>query len=403
MKNQSRRKFIKKAVKIAGLTTVASTTSLANSYAHKTIMGDGLPKLPSYVSWKNKDALHVHSWGTIETHRKSLGDSVITPNELVYVRNNMPSMKVNEVGNIDKWQLKLEGVRSPRIFELSDLKKFKRSKLVTVLQCSGNGRGFYPHRPRGTQWETGAAACIEWTGVFVKDLINYCGGLSIKAKFMTSTGGEKVPIGMPRENMTVERSQPISVIKNSMIAWEMNGVPLPLAHGGPLRTIIPGYAGINNVKHVKKISFTEKESSFKMMRTSYRVSPHGKKGPQYPSCWEMPVKSWITSHSNDENTVKAGTIKIMGLALGGMHVVKSVKVSINGGDNWVKAKFVGKNYGKFSWRKFEIELNLSPGKYNLASKARNSRFQSQPMDRLENERGYLNNSWVDHSINITVV
>ena len=147
---------------------------------------------------------------------------------------------------------------------------------------------------------------------------------------MTSAGVDHQPTGLDPKKAMIERSVPKKVFKDAMLAWEMNGVPLPNAHGGPLRMVTPGYFGINNVKHLGKVAFTTKESSVKYMKSSYRISPIGKKGSQYPSCWEMPVKSWITRPTDETGTVKAGKVQIVGVAMGGTKKVRSVKVSVDG-------------------------------------------------------------------------
>ena len=138
------------------------------------------------------------------------------------------------------------------------------------------------------------------------------------------------------------------------------------------------------------------------MKSSYRISPIGKKGSQYPSCWEMPVKSWITRPTDETGSVKAGNVQIVGVAMGGTKKVRSVKVSIDGGQSWKKAKFVGPDLGKYAWRQFVLEANLTPGNYNLASKASGG-GKTQPELRMENRRGYAHNGWKDHSVNIKVV
>ena len=209
-------------------------------------------------------------------------------------------------------------------------------------------------------------------------------------------------IDLDPKKAKVERSVPKKVYKDAMLAWEMNGVPLPNAHGGPLRMVTPGYFGINNVKHLGQVAFTKTESTVKYMKSSYRISPIGKKGSQYPSCWEMTVKSWITRPTDETGTAKAGNVQIVGVAMGGTKKVRSVKVSINGGQNWKKAKFVGPDLGKYAWRQFVFEANLAPGSYNLASKA-SAGGKTQPELRYENRRGYAHNGWKDHSVNIKVV
>ena len=395
----SKRNFLTSSVALAG---VAAATSVLPISIAKANHDDSDPKsLPDFIKWKNRDALIVHSKKGIEAHRSAIGESIVTPIRNIYIRNNMPTMTDEQIGDRNKWQLSVEGVNQPKTFTLAQLKKLGQTTIATVLQCSGNGRGFYEHKPKGSQWKTGAAACILWTGVPVATIVSECGGITKGAKYMTCTGVD-APKDLDPKKATVERSVPLKVYKKAILAWEMNGVPLPNAHGGPLRTIPPGYFGINNVKHLGKLAFTETESDVKYMKTSYRISPIGKKGPEYPTCWEMPVKSWIVRPTDETGVVKSGKVQIAGVAMGGTKKVRNIKVSVDGGQTWKKAKFVGPYLGKYAWRQFVFESNLGPGTYNIASKA-STGVNTQPELRYENRRGYAHNGWKDHSVNVEVV
>ena len=396
----SKRNFLTGSATLAG---VAAATSMLPISIAKANHEDSDPKgLPDFIKWKNRDALIVHSKKGIETHRSAIGESLITPNRNVYIRNNMPTMSDEQIGNRNNWKVSIKGVKNPRTFSLAQLKKLGHTTIATILQCSGNGRGFFEHKVRGSQWKTGAAACVFWTGVPMKEVVDACGGVDKDAVFMTSAGIDHEPTGLDPKKAKVERSVPKKVYKDAMLAWEMNGVPLPNAHGAPLRMVTPGYFGINNVKHLGQVAFTKTESTVKYMKSSYRISPIGKKGSQYPSCWEMSVKSWITRPTDETGTVKAGNVQIVGVAMGGTKKVRSVKVSIDGGQSWKKAKFVGPDLGKYAWRQFVFEANLGPGSYNLASKA-TAGSNTQPDIRYENRRGYAHNGWKDHSVNVEVV
>ena len=396
----SKRNFLTGSVALAG---VAAATSVLPISIAKANHEDSDPKgLPDFIKWKNRDALIVHSKKGIETHRSAIGESLITPNRNIYIRNNMPTMSDTQIGDRNNWKVSIKGVKNPKTFSLAQLKKLGHTTMATILQCSGNGRGFFAHEVRGSQWKTGAAACVVWTGVPMKVVVDACGGVDSDAVFMTSAGVDHEPTGLDPKKAKVERSVPKKVYKDAMLAWEMNGVPLPNAHGGPLRMVTPGYFGINNVKHLGQVAFTKTESTVKYMKSSYRISPIGKKGSQYPSCWEMPVKSWITRPTDETGTVKAGNVQIVGVAMGGTKKVRSVKVSIDGGQSWKKAKFVGPDLGKYAWRQFVLEANLAPGSYNLASKASGG-GKTQPELRYENRRGYAHNGWKDHSVNIKAV
>jgi len=396
----SKRNFLTGSVTLAG---VAAATSILPGSIAKANHEDSDPKgLPDFIKWKNRDALIVHSKKGIETHRSAIGESLITPNRNIYIRNNMPTMSDTQIGDRNNWKVSIKGVKNPKTFSLAQLKKLGHTTMATILQCSGNGRGFFAHEVKGSQWKTGAAACVVWTGVPMKVVVDACGGVDSDAVFMTSAGIDHEPTGLDPKKAKVERSVPKKVYKDAMLAWEMNGVPLPNAHGGPLRMVTPGYFGINNVKHLGQVAFTKTESTVKYMKSSYRISPIGKKGSQYPSCWEMPVKSWITRPTDETGTVKAGNVQIVGVAMGGTKKVRSVKVSIDGGQSWKKAKFVGPDLGKYAWRQFVFEANLAPGSYNLASKA-SAGGKTQPELRYENRRGYAHNGWKDHSVNIKAV
>jgi sulfite oxidase len=396
----SKRNFLTGSVTLAG---VAAATSVLPISIAKANHEDSDPKgLPDFIKWKNRDAFIVHSKKGIETHRSAIGESLITPNRNIYIRNNMPTMSDTQIGDRNNWKVSIKGVKNPKTFSLAQLKKLGHTTMATILQCSGNGRGFFAHEVRGSQWKTGAAACVVWTGVPMKVVVDACGGVDSDAVFMTSAGIDHEPTGLDPKKAKVERSVPKKVYKDAMLAWEMNGVPLPNAHGGPLRMVTPGYFGINNVKHLGQVAFTKTESTVKYMKSSYRISPIGKKGSQYPSCWEMSVKSWITRPTDETGTAKAGNVQIVGVAMGGTKKVGSVKVSIDGGQSWKKAKFVGPDLGKYAWRQFVFEANLAPGSYNLASKA-SAGGKTQPELRYENRRGYAHNGWKDHSVNIKVV
>ena len=109
----------------------------------------------------------------------------------------------------------------------------------------------------------------------MRALVEELGGVSGGMLFMTGTGGEKIPVGLDPKSVMVERSVPASAMADALLPWEMNGAPIPLAHGGPLRLIVPGYNGVNNVKYIKRLAFTTAQSDAAIRRTGYRMSPPG--------------------------------------------------------------------------------------------------------------------------------
>ena len=348
----------------------------------------------------------VHSANTIEMRRGAAGTGAVTAVAHLYVRNNLNPPSPDIVAKPDAWVVSIDGVRTPRSFTLADLKAMRSETLTMVLQCSGNGRGMFPSKPSGTPWQVGAAGCVMWTGVPVRELAHSLGGVRQGMKFMTGTGGEVLAAGIDPK-ARVERSVPIAAMEDAILAWELNGEPIPLAHGGPLRLVVPGFTGVNSVKYVKHLAFTAQESDASIQQTDYRMTAASEASmrPTDPSVWQMPPKSWINSPLADNPGLQgghAGELTIQGVAFGGVNAVRSVDVSTDGGVSWNRAKLVGPDLGRYAWREFELPAKLSPGSHVLMSRITDVKGNVQVENRVENKAGYLNSSWRDHAVTVTV-
>lgn len=356
--------------------------------------------LPGYAAWKDADDVIVHTPRTIETKRSAFGSSGITPASDLYVRNNLPPPDESVLRDRDAWEVSVEGVRNPGSMTLGRLRELDVESVAAVLQCSGNGRAFFDHDTSGTQWSVGAAGNLFWSGVPLRAVVDAMGGMAEGRRFITATGGETLPQGVDPKTVMVERSVPVAALDRALLAWEMNGEPVPLAHGGPLRLVLPGYYGINNVKYVKRIAFTDQESEASIQRTSYRVRPVGVRGaPSQPSMWEMAVKSWVTQPLRETDR---GPVQILGVAFGGNQALRRVEVSTDGGKNWKEARLLGPDLGRFAWRPFALAADLTPGSHVVASRATDAEGNTQPENMEPNERGYAHNGWRDHAVEITV-
>ncbi|SDL19453.1 sulfite dehydrogenase (cytochrome) subunit SorA apoprotein [Modicisalibacter muralis] len=404
----SRRGFLTRAIGTGGGMVALSAGGLAvgsAAWAAESATAKDAPSLPDAVSWKDEDAFIVHGLNpiTMETRRAAFGTSTLVPDTRLYIRNNLPVPDPTIVANRDAWQVSFEGVKKPKTLTLEELKKIGLHTVSTVLQCSGNGRGFFPHGASGSQWTVGAAGAVVWSGVRVRDVIESLGGPTSGMKFLTSTGGEELPAALERNTVVVERSIPLEkAMDDAILAWEMNGAPLELAHGGPLRLVVPGYYGCNNIKYVARVAFTAEESKASMQQTSYRIRPIGVSGaPDQPTMWEMNVKSWV-NHPTADKEIAPGKVLLDGVAFSGMDPVEKVEVSVDGGKTWQQAEFIGPNLGRYAWRQFMFTAELGKGTHTIASRATDASGDTQPKARVENERGYGNNSWQDHAIEITV-
>jgi sulfite oxidase len=363
----------------------------------------GSRPLPAYAAWKDANAVIVHSATTIETRRSAFGTSGITPADHLYIRNNLPTPDASIVANRDAWQVSIEGVRNPRVLTVADLKTIGVESIATVLQCSGNGRGYFPSKPSGTPWTVGAAGCVLWSGVPVRYVVEALGGVAPGMLYLTGTGGEKLPDNVDPLSVVVERSVALKAMNDAILAWEMNGAPLSLAHGGPLRLVVPGYQGVNSVKYVKRVAFTPTESQAKIQTHGYRITPLGEQSkPSEPSVQELVVKSFVTSPAGDRS-VRAGVVYVTGVAFSAGAPIRRVEVSSDGGRSWIDAPFMGPDLGRFAWRQFALPLRMAAGNYVVVSRATDSAGNVQPEQRLENAHGYGNNSWKDPAVMLSVV
>lgn len=397
--NPQRRNLLAGGVAALAATGLAGFTKTALAQA----TGAAVKPLPPYVAWKDASAMIVHTSSTLETRRAAFGTSIITPAEHLYIRNNLPAPDAAIVVDRDGWEVSIEGVRNPRTLTVAQLKRMGLETTPMVLQCSGNGRGLFPNKASGTGWAVGAAGCVVWSGVPVRAVVEALGGMIDGMPYMTGTGGEKIPEGIDPKSVMVERSVPVKAMADALLAWEMNGAPIPLAHGGPLRLIVPGYTGVNNVKYIKRLAFTAEQTDAAIQKTGYRISPMGQKGdPSQPSVWELSTKSWINSPAPEGGVVPAGVTLIKGVAFGGINAVQSVDVSTDGGETWMAARFVGPDLGRYAWRQFVLSVRLAPGTYRIASRATDSQGIRQAERSIENTGGYNNASWRDHALQITV-
>ena len=386
-----------------GLTAVAAASV---GGASEALAQQPAKPLPAYVGWKDPNAMIIHSDQTLEMKRELFGSSLITPENRLFVRNNVKAPPDSIAADRDGWRVEFAGVKQPKTLTVGELKRMGVATVATVLQCSGNGRKYFmdkltgDQKMSGTPWTVGASGCVIWSGVPLKTVIDALGGQVAGVKYITGTGGEEIPAGLNPRDLVVERSVPLSNLDNVILAWEMNGKPISVAHGGPLRMIVPGYSGVNNVKYVKTVALTANQTDARIQSANYRYhSITEKPSPDQPAVWEQPVKSWITAPLANQKT---GQVQITGLALGGMNALAGVDVSIDGGKTWKKAKFVGPDLGRFAWRLFVLPASLQPGDYTLVSRARDAKGNVQPEDVALNGSGYGYNGWRGPAVKITV-
>jgi DMSO/TMAO reductase YedYZ molybdopterin-dependent catalytic subunit len=200
----------------------------------------------------------------------------ITPVERFFVRCHtmIPQIKLPE------WKLEITGlVDRPLTLTLTDLKKFPRVELVSVLECAGNGRSFYQPPVAGAQWRFGSVGNAVWTGVRLKDVLEKAGVKPAATQLLLD--GADMPLGkMPKFQRTLEVGKAIH--PDTLLAWEMNGKPLTDDHGFPLRAIAPGWAGDCWIKWLTRIELLDHDFDGFWMKTAYRHPPQ-RVAPARPS------------------------------------------------------------------------------------------------------------------------
>ena len=262
-------------------------------------------------------------------------DAWITPNPLFYVRNHFSTPSIRR----DDWTLTIDGlVSSPAKLTLERLKSLPRVTLPVTMECAGNNRSDLDPQVPGNQFDGGAVSTAYWAGVRLSDalLLAGIGSGAREALFVGHDAGEPKP---GASEMPYTRSLPLDVAlhPDTMLAYEMNGKPLPQEHGHPLRLIVPGWYGMASVKWLKSVTITDQPYSGYYQADKYVIEDDlGKTVP----LTTMGVKSLIGSPAEGDS-VTTGDTCVTGMAWSGQRRIARVDFSADGGATWTPAEIVG--------------------------------------------------------------
>lgn len=311
----------------------------------------------------------------------------ITPIDMFYVRSHHYTPTVDA----ESFSLKVSGeVGTPLAISLKDLKKLPRLELVGVMECAGNGRSFYTPRMPGLQWSHGGVGNARWAGVRLADVLKKA-GIKSSARHILFDGAD-VPVGtMPKFQRTIPIKKALD--PDTMLAFEMNGQPLPQSHGAPLRVVVPGWGGDCWVKWLTGIQALDKEFEGFFMKTGYRhpgkaVPPGTAVDPaQMKPVESVRVKSVIAT-PKDNIVMPQGPSRVAGAAWSGEIPLAKVEVSTDGGRSWNAARLTSSN-GRWGWQTWDYAWNATPGSYKIMARATDASGYSQPMEQEWNPSGYL--------------
>jgi len=326
--------------------------------------------------------------------------TAFTPNEAFYVRWHLDGIP-NAV-DLKEWKLQIEGnVNKPLALSFPELmKKFKPVSIAAVNQCSGNSRSRLQPRVPGGQWGNGAMGNAMWTGVQLRELLDMAGikNGSLQVQFQgLETGQGPAGLGSNLFLKSLDLKNP--VLDECFVAYLMNGEPLPMLNGFPVRLVVPGYFATYWTKCLTWIRVLNAPDENFWMKTGYRVpdTPRGNTTPEdvkagkvktVPVEW-FPVRSFLISPDGSSKIPAGMNVTLRGIAFSGFGAVNRVEVSDDGGKSWTAAK-LGENHGAYSFRAWESSwIAKSPGRYSLAVRATDEKGNTQPDEPVWNPGGYL--------------
>jgi DMSO/TMAO reductase YedYZ molybdopterin-dependent catalytic subunit len=320
-----------------------------------------------------------------------------TPNDAFFVRYHLPV-----IPHVDptSWRLQIAGASAqhPLTLSLKELRSgFEQASVAAVNQCAGNRRGLFTPRVPGVQWGNGAMGNALWRGVRLRDVLHRA-GVAPDALEVVFDGADSPLLPTTPDflkSLPVERA----LDENTLIAFEMNGRPLPHWNGAPARLIVPGWVGTYWVKHLTAIRIEPKAFDGFWMKAAYRVPTGAFPGSRFASqetaettpVTELMVNSLITSHVSGARLRRGERTELAGKAWDSGAGIEGVEVSADRGQSWRDAT-LQRDLGRFAWREFRFALDTSKaGPLEMAVRARSRSGAKQPDKLTPNPSGYHDN------------
>ncbi|MGZ8667356.1 MAG: sulfite oxidase [Solirubrobacterales bacterium] len=292
------------------------------------------------------------------------------------------------------WRLRVTGRVSRELsLSLEEIKGRPARSLVVTMECAGNGRARLRPRPISQPWLLEAVGTAEWTGVALRDLLEEA-GVAEGAPEVLFRGLDRGVEG--GEEQSYERSLPLedSLSEDALLAYAMNGQPLPPQHGFPLRLVVPGTYGMASVKWLEEISVLDAPFGGYQQARSYRVRQQPDE-PGVPVSRMLPrslmVPPGIPDFATRVRMLTPGRCTLRGRAWSGLGSIERVEVSADGGSGWSGAR-LGPEPPKWAWRSWEWEWDpAEAGTFEFCCRATDSAGNVQPLEPAWNLGGYANN------------
>lgn len=341
----------------------------------------------------------------LETPFEVFDQGVFTPNDRFFVRWHLTHLPT-EI-DADSFRLQVHGhVERPLSLSLRELMRdFEPIELAAVNQCSGNSRGFFQPRIPGGQWGNGAMGCARWTGVRLKDVLDRAGikASAVQARFRGMDSGALPATPRYLKSLDIDHARDNEV----MIAYGMNGEPLPVLNGFPLRLVVPGWYSTYWVKMLDDIEVIDRTDDNYWMAKAYLIpdTPHASVAPGQTGFKTVPInrmvpRSFLTNLRDGDKLLAGHPVALRGIAFGGDAAVRKVWWSSDGGARWAEAE-LEEDHGKYAFRRWNARFSpTTRGELTLMVKTVNANGVEQPLSPSWNGSGYMRN--VVEQVRLTV-
>jgi DMSO/TMAO reductase YedYZ molybdopterin-dependent catalytic subunit len=323
-----------------------------------------------------------------ETSIPALLGGAVMPNARFYMRNHFPIPDLDPAAYL----LAVGGlVDRPLRVSLRDLHILPSQTLVVTLECAGNGRALFQPPIDGEKWNVGAVSTAEWTGVPLVELLDRAGVRS-RAREVVFRAADGGAVDGHAEPIRFERSLSLDDARdeNVLLAYAMNGAPLPVEHGFPLRLIVPGWYAVAAVKWLTEVELVDRPFTGHYQTDKYWYEwTRGGETVREPVTLQQ-VRALITEPTAGRE-VPRGQMIIRGVAWSGAAAIDRVEVRVNGGD-WQNARLVGERK-RHGWQWWELVARFDePGDVTCAARATDLAGRTQPERAEWNRLGYGNNA-----------
>jgi DMSO/TMAO reductase YedYZ molybdopterin-dependent catalytic subunit len=316
----------------------------------------------------------------------------VTPPGLHYVliHYDIPAADAGE------WRLTLGGrVRKPMTLDMNALRSLPAATVRVTMECAGNGRALLTPRPVSQPWLVEAVGTAEWTGTPLRVLLAEAGVEPDAVEAVFTGADHGVERGVEQD---YQRSLPVSVAVGNdpevLLAYAMNGAPLPPQHGYPLRLVVPGWFGMAQVKWLRDITLADTAFTGFQQAVAYRYRQQADDAGE-PVTRIAPrallIPPGFPDFMSRTRIVRPGPVRLEGRAWSGHAPVTAVDASDDGGRSWWPAELDPPHSHRWAWRRWQATWTATPGTHLLSARATDAQGRSQPLDQPWNRGGFANN------------